>query len=161
MPERSPARTESDPCRARGLTRPRRRTHHLDLPHMRSDGVRAAAQHPLQMPRRDRHGADLQRHVKIDETHSALERYELRRAVEDHQLDRNYPTNVGVVFAHTVGASPRLRNDLPPPRLRRTRPRARALAVFSGRALGDIGARDTGPGGLLTFGEWKPDRKGP
>ena len=39
--------------------RPRRRTHNMDLPHLRPDGVRAAAQHPLLGAGRASGGADL------------------------------------------------------------------------------------------------------
>ena len=63
MPERAPARPGPGPRRPSRLPRPRRRTHNMDMPHMRPDGVRAAAQHPLHGARRACDGADLQRHL--------------------------------------------------------------------------------------------------
>ena len=57
MPERPPVRCQPSPRRASSLPRARRRTHHLDVPHMRSDCVRAAAQHALHNTRRASDGA--------------------------------------------------------------------------------------------------------
>ena len=49
------------PRRPSSLPRAWRRTHHMDLPPMRPDGVRATPQHPLHMPRRASDGAHLHR----------------------------------------------------------------------------------------------------
>ena len=46
--------------RPSSLPRARRRTHHLDMPHMRSDAVRAAAQHSLHDARWPCDSADLE-----------------------------------------------------------------------------------------------------
>jgi hypothetical protein len=47
LPQRPPARRRAGPRRASSLPRSRRRPHHLDIPNLRCDGVRAATQHPL------------------------------------------------------------------------------------------------------------------
>jgi hypothetical protein len=52
MPERAPTRRWPGTRRSPGLPWSRRRTHHMDLPHMRPDGVRAATQHSLHHPGR-------------------------------------------------------------------------------------------------------------
>jgi len=46
--------------RSPSLPRPRRRAHHMDMPRLRRDGVRAAAQHSLLDTRRAGEGQDLQ-----------------------------------------------------------------------------------------------------
>jgi hypothetical protein len=46
------ARSRRGACRSSGLPRAWRRAHHMDVPHLRSDGVRAAAEHALHHPRR-------------------------------------------------------------------------------------------------------------
>jgi len=50
------------------LPRPRRRPHHMDVPLMRPDGVRAAAQHPLPHPWWAGGSAHLQRRVVASAT---------------------------------------------------------------------------------------------
>ena len=62
-PNAAPTRRRPSPRRPPGLPRPRRRPHHVDVPHMRSDGVRDAAQHTLQRSRWACDGADLNHHV--------------------------------------------------------------------------------------------------
>jgi hypothetical protein len=57
MPERPQPRPRTGASRASSLPRPRRRAHHLDMPHMRPKGVRTTAQHALHMPRRAGEGA--------------------------------------------------------------------------------------------------------
>jgi hypothetical protein len=60
--------TRSAPVRARrssGVPQPRRRPHHLDVLHMRPDGVRASAQHSLLVTRRAGGRPHLQRRVVV------------------------------------------------------------------------------------------------
>ena len=60
--------TRSAPVRARrssGVPRPRRRPHHLDVLHMRPDGVRASAQHSMLVTRQAGGRPHLQRRVVV------------------------------------------------------------------------------------------------
>ena len=57
LPQRTPTWPRRSSRGSPGVPRPRRRTHHLALPHLRSDRVRAAAQQPLHDVRRARDGA--------------------------------------------------------------------------------------------------------
>ena len=59
LPQRAPARPEQSPRRPPSLARPWWRAHHLDVPHMRPDGVRASNEHPLHGAGRACGGADL------------------------------------------------------------------------------------------------------
>ena len=60
MPQRAPARTRSSPGRSSSLPRTRRRPHNMDLPHMRSHRLRAAAQYALHRAGRACNSANLE-----------------------------------------------------------------------------------------------------
>ena len=60
LPQTAHTRPERGVGKPSGLPRSRRRPHHLDLPHMRPDRVRAAAQHPLHDSGRARDRASFQ-----------------------------------------------------------------------------------------------------
>jgi hypothetical protein len=61
MSERTYTQPRRGARRPPGLPWSRRRAHHVDVPGMRPDGVRAAAQHPLHLSRRARDSPDIQR----------------------------------------------------------------------------------------------------
>jgi hypothetical protein len=61
VPKRAHSRPQSSVGGAPGVSRARWRTHHMDMPTLRSDGVRAAPEHSLHMPRRSGASAYLQR----------------------------------------------------------------------------------------------------
>jgi hypothetical protein len=61
VPKRAHSRPQSSVGGAPGVPRARWRTHHMDVPNLRSDGVRAAPEHSLHVPRRSGASAHLQR----------------------------------------------------------------------------------------------------